>query len=288
MPAGRTLLIGIGAQKAGTTWLAEYLANHPDVFMSPIKELHYFDAIWRPDLCAGLPARIFRRYQQMAAAPPFDDPEKERERRVLVACYHDRLKMDRDESEYLNYFLSRAGDRPVMCEITPSYSLLNADGFERISSLHSDVKFVFLIRNPIDRFWSQLRYSRAFGAQGTPRALIERGLSDPQVVLRTRYDRTLEALREAANPERIFVEFYERLFADEALARFCAFTGIAFRRGDYDHLVNRSPSEGLSETDRARIYAGLAPVYSWARTEYGDELPESWKHDIAAWDGSGT
>src|SRR5688572_26171231 len=33
----------IGAQKSGTTWLAEMLRQHPDVYTSPKKELHYFD-----------------------------------------------------------------------------------------------------------------------------------------------------------------------------------------------------------------------------------------------------
>jgi flagellin-specific chaperone FliS len=38
--------VGIGAQKAGTTWLANYLDAHPQVAFSPIKELHFFDAVF--------------------------------------------------------------------------------------------------------------------------------------------------------------------------------------------------------------------------------------------------
>jgi len=33
----------IGAQKAGTTWLAKCLSEHPDVFIPEIKEIYYFD-----------------------------------------------------------------------------------------------------------------------------------------------------------------------------------------------------------------------------------------------------
>src|SRR5262245_10285732 len=35
--------IGIGAPKAGTTWLAKCLGEHPDVFMPGAKELVFFD-----------------------------------------------------------------------------------------------------------------------------------------------------------------------------------------------------------------------------------------------------
>jgi hypothetical protein len=36
--------IGIGAQRAGTTWAYNCLAQHPDVYMSEKKELHFFYA----------------------------------------------------------------------------------------------------------------------------------------------------------------------------------------------------------------------------------------------------
>ena len=35
--------IGIGVQKAGTSWLAEALNEHPDVYIHPKKEAHYFN-----------------------------------------------------------------------------------------------------------------------------------------------------------------------------------------------------------------------------------------------------
>lgn len=35
--------LGIGAQKAGTTWLHENLRCHPELYLPDAKELHYFD-----------------------------------------------------------------------------------------------------------------------------------------------------------------------------------------------------------------------------------------------------
>src|SRR6266478_1414402 len=37
----------IGAHKGGTTWLYQQLDSHPDFWMPPIKELHYFDQLSR-------------------------------------------------------------------------------------------------------------------------------------------------------------------------------------------------------------------------------------------------
>ena len=42
--------LGIGAQKAATSWLDSILRNHPDVWLPPVKELHYWsDADWVRD-----------------------------------------------------------------------------------------------------------------------------------------------------------------------------------------------------------------------------------------------
>jgi hypothetical protein len=42
--------LGIGAQKAGTTWLAENLRRHPEVFIPERKELHWLDHKWERPL----------------------------------------------------------------------------------------------------------------------------------------------------------------------------------------------------------------------------------------------
>ena len=49
--------LGIGAQKAGTSWLHKNLRCHPQIYMPKTKELHYFD--WRPHRSLNTYAREF-------------------------------------------------------------------------------------------------------------------------------------------------------------------------------------------------------------------------------------
>src|SRR5438477_9875293 len=37
----------VGVHKSGTTWLYQQLDSHPDFWMPPMKELHYFDQLSR-------------------------------------------------------------------------------------------------------------------------------------------------------------------------------------------------------------------------------------------------
>ena len=47
--------IGIGVQKAGTTWLSSILKEHPEIYIHPRKELHYFDKTKLPArTCIGV------------------------------------------------------------------------------------------------------------------------------------------------------------------------------------------------------------------------------------------
>ena len=43
MPGQLPSFLGLGTQKGGTTTLHRLLAGHPQVFLPPCKEVHYFD-----------------------------------------------------------------------------------------------------------------------------------------------------------------------------------------------------------------------------------------------------
>jgi len=64
--------VGIGAQKAGTTWLGHNLQLHPEIWMPGIKELHYFnERINDPkDSIAALWQGMGQRHREPALAPP--------------------------------------------------------------------------------------------------------------------------------------------------------------------------------------------------------------------------
>jgi hypothetical protein len=49
--------VGVGAARSGTSWLARCLAEHPDVFIPDVKELHFFDndTVFDPTLAPLLP-----------------------------------------------------------------------------------------------------------------------------------------------------------------------------------------------------------------------------------------
>ena len=229
--------LGIGAQKAGTTWLWQMLRGHPQVWLPPRKELHYFDrALTYPSPSFLATDHPLRRWLSRA---PHD-------RECRVKCWrhvrrHVRegdwaaLRWDLryyfgtfDDRWYLSLFDQGAGR--VRGEITPSYSILEASDVARIARLVPTLKIMFLLRNPVDRAWSQIRFDWTRGAsQGIGnleelRAFIE----SPMQALRSDYLRTLDIWGASFPRTQMHIDFYDDIALQpaEMLTRILTFLEI--------------------------------------------------------------
>lgn len=166
-PAHRLDFICIFAPRSGTTWLWEMLRRHPEIWVPPRKELHFFDASYRyaaPRFMAGrsLAGRLFglqahnldfkRRFAgDLARAIATGDAGAVR---WLVQFYLGTYTDD----DYLRLFRAQPGR--LNGEITPSYGILDVDDIRRVHRVAPKAKIVLLLRDPVDRAWSALKYRR--------------------------------------------------------------------------------------------------------------------------------
>lgn len=275
--------IGIGAQKAGSNWLARYFESHPQVCFSPIKELHYFDCRFRSDLCGGFEKEFARRFQEVSEGiQSGEDLHSLQQARHLLG----RLEMEGRPQAYRDFFsrLIDPAQHQVFGEITPSYSLLDARGFAEMGRLVGDPKIVLILRNPADRFWSQLRFTGEFRDLFRPLNEFESALNDPQYLLRTRYERTLSELFKAFDRASAAVIFYEDLFFGERreaeMQKITGLLGIDYREPEFDQRVAVSQEVELSPEIRKKAVERFASTYSEVRDFFGGYLPESWSKDL--------
>jgi hypothetical protein len=223
---GSPAFLGIGAQKAATTWLDRCLRRHPSLWLPPIKELHYFDdpGAGRPVLGRGWAGRRLRRelVPRLRADARFLDRGG---LRWAARYFFGR----RDDGWYLSLF---PGDLAAVCgEITPDYSILDAAAVDRVHRLLPEVKLIFLMRDPIDRSWSQIRMDVARSGRRAatvpPDELI--GLArSARIARRSDYGRTLRSWGSHYADERFFIGFLEDIRArpEEVLADLFGFLGV--------------------------------------------------------------
>jgi hypothetical protein len=281
MSESPTLLIGIGAQKAGTTWIARYLDDHPEVFMSPIKELHFFDARHRPDLHGQFDNMFVERLDSEVMSY-VKKRTRESYERFLASNY--RVRMIGERVYYTRLFEELRGSRKVCCEITPSYATLSEDAFTEMRKLFPRVKILFIMRNPVDRIWSSIRHEARLGGQTPMADAMCKALNTPGTWLRSDYGRTLTQLKEAFPPEDIHIDFYENLFQPQGVYRLCDFLNISRRPANVEVRVNQSAPAELDDTARKPVFQALRHNYVHIANSYPKSIPQNWLDDMTRLD----
>lgn len=158
----------IGAAKSGTTSLHVWLGLHPEIHMSPVKEPHYF---------------------------------VDHERVVAL-----RIPVVGRRGDYEALFDS---DRPLRGESSPSYSMHPwlPDVAARIRRTVPDARFIYVVRDPVDRTVAHFLQRAAATGDRRPFAEMLRGIDDPDHELgaASRYATQVEKYLEHFDGDRMLV-----------------------------------------------------------------------------------
>ena len=224
-----TFLLGVGAQKAGTSWLHDQLNRRKDADFGFLKEYHVFDALelehfssFRPKNLTPLKWRTWRRARFM------EQPER-----------------------YFDYFASRLKPPQIRLtgDITPSYAGLSAESYQRIQKAFAQrgvqTRAVFIMRDPVERFLSQQRMQLRKRGLLSPKHEIEH-LNKASLKLlkrdspRNDYPATLDALRDGFAASQVFIGLYETLFTADNHRALCRCLNIPEQTPNGSHRVNAS------------------------------------------------
>lgn len=116
----------IGANKAGTTSMHNYLHQHPEIFMSPIKEPMFF---------------IFD-----GKETPDDSPDRITKKAYIINHIEDYKRL-----------FAKAGSSKARGESSTAY-LSNSYIANHIKFYAPNIKLICILRNPIDRAYSGYRF----------------------------------------------------------------------------------------------------------------------------------
>jgi hypothetical protein len=128
----------VGAAKAGSTSVYNYLSRHPEVYMSPVKEPHYF--------ASDMDTEHFR------------DNYKPVMNKDLTAYLEGDMKEPvfqayiRDWSQYLKLFKNVKNEKAIG-EVSNSY-LYSSTAAKNIHDKIPGAKIIIILRNPVERAFS--------------------------------------------------------------------------------------------------------------------------------------
>ena len=140
----------VGAPRAGSTSLYYHLRQHPDIYMSPMKEPSYFCLEFRPENHA--PA--FKGHALYAAKSA-----QEYVRGPMTQVSHGGLVCDWDD--YLRLFAA-AGTQRAVGEASVCY-MVSHTAAAAIAARYPHAKILMVLRSPADRAFSQYLQALAEG-----------------------------------------------------------------------------------------------------------------------------
>lgn len=152
-----------GAMKAGTTQLAEILAGHRDIFLGPIKEPNHY--------CGELHEADIRQKSKIDLRFNVDSFVKN-------GCRgSDHFAYVESERTYKALYEGHSGQKWIL-DASTTY-LPSPCAASRIAKAVPSAKAIILIRNPVERAWSEFQMNQALGVtNGDFRAALERESKD--------------------------------------------------------------------------------------------------------------
>ncbi len=193
----------VGAPKCGTTAMASYLAQHPEIGMCPRKETHYFAT----DLRSRLAVKRGQR------------PPSEAEYLSFFDGIQDQRRLGEASVWYL-YSAAAANEIHAFCANADIIIMLR-NPIEMLSSLHS--QFVFVGLEPEEDFDSAWNLDEERERTGTPR-----GFPPHSYRSAIRYAEQIRRYIEVFGREHLHVILYDDFREDTlgAYGRTCDFLGV--------------------------------------------------------------
>tara|TARA_B100000886_G_scaffold136041_1_gene91807 strand:- start:659 stop:1486 length:828 start_codon:yes stop_codon:yes gene_type:complete len=265
--SNNTFVLGLGFQKCGTSWLYRYLQQSVKFHGGDLKEYHIWDAI-------DIPIMSYNIVEKPGLI-----------RSIMDKSNNLRYRMQTNNESYFDYFESIFSDTvSITADITPSYSGLSKSRLSNIISRFRergiDCKAILLLRDPVDRIKSAVRYNLdrknydegiKMGETDFFRAL-EQYYKSEHCVIRTRYDKTIEFVRGVFAKEDVYIGIYEEMFDSNNIDSVSNFVGI---KAKYDFATVRVNKTKSATTVNHEIERKIKNFYSDVYEYCNEEFPST-------------
>jgi len=262
--------------------------------MRAIKEAHYWDTFEAEPQAKQIEAFQLRLVELQKARADADAEGiqwkvKNMTRRIgemegLIAVLGENR---RDDLAYTAWLMKDAEGAALVGDMTPNYAGLPDYRLNRMLRMSPTTKFVYLLRDPIDRLWSHVRMQAkrfkqtdedyAKKANNILWRVVNKG-AETHIMERGDYPATVERLRKIVPPGRLLVQFMEDLFTPQGLAKMCDFLGIPHHPADKTRVHAGDDVEMRPEL-RPLVAKFLQNQYDWVATHVGP-VPEHWQNNL--------
>lgn len=280
----KIFILGVGAQKAGTTWLHSQLSSNSNIDMGIIKEYHVFDTIFvesKQGPRTKIVTRVLAKNDRGELGKNITRGKND-ENLALRLSFIDNTENYFNHFDYLHL---RNSSIDAVGDITPSYSMLDSKAHQHIKkgleTRGFTVKVIFLMRDPVERLWSLSRMMKRNAKNMTPiktkNINLDRVYKNADFEALTRYESTIKELESVYDKGNIYYGFYENLFTEDSFLSIRRFLEVDINTPDYDFKINESPKSTQIDNGLAqKVAQRYEDTYRIISNKFGEDIKEIW------------
>jgi hypothetical protein len=275
----KRFVLGVGAQKAGTSWLRYYLGEQKFSNFGFTKEYHVFDSLHIPHFAR------FRKRSEEFVRGSLGAEELTKEQRKALYLHNFRV----NTGSYFDFFTAKLRMKYVHLtgDITPSYASLPGEVFVSIRREFErrgvTVAPIFLMRDPVYRLQSmvrmKLRDRSIVPTHDQEIALMRQFQGTDEDRLRSNYHETLANLEMAFRRKEIYVQTYEQLFTPATVWQLRYFLKLPLGAAPFQEERNVSrTSNALTQQEYDEFRARYSEVYEGVARMTSLDIGKVWRY----------
>ncbi len=151
------LFLSVGAMKAGTTWLYEQLKDHPEIYFTPEKEIHYFAN------AVGIEKQLTQRNRILKLKPVLEKYAKGNPKYISknmdeIYWYTNYAQPKEISNKWYESLFSLNSDRKYCADFSNLYCQMDSKGWDNVRKVSKNVKVIYTLRDPLKRLWSHYKF----------------------------------------------------------------------------------------------------------------------------------
>lgn len=255
--------------KAGTTWLYEQLKNHPDIYFTPEKEIHYFANK------VGIEGQLNHRNRILKLKDVMQkcangNPKFISEHLDEINWYANYAHPTEVSNEWYESLFAQNLDKKYCSDFSNLYCQMGSDGWENVAKTSKNTKVIYTLRDPFERLWSHYKFhmkwvNREDEALDVGFEHFKKLLEKPFFWVNAEYAKNYHLLKESVAEENLMLLYFEDFREDpvKQLLEVQSFLGIERIAPDAKNLdkkVNKTKSFELPEEWAEYMNVKLAPL----------------------------
>ncbi len=151
------LFLSVGAMKAGTTWLYEQLKDHPGIYFTPEKEIHYFANKVGIENQLNHRKRIIKLKETMERCAK-GNPKFISENLDDIYWYANYARQKEIDNEWYESLFSLNTENKFCADFSNLYCQMDKNGWGNVRKTAKNIKVIYTLRDPLERLWSHYKF----------------------------------------------------------------------------------------------------------------------------------